>query len=208
MWQGRASMNTIRSVHSAASAVIYDASRVSLTGQTGGVTIRTRSSLATLPMPELNETVEKGELPDALERVDAQFRRALPPLFTSAFDDWARRGYALEPMPSLGRVPSGRLSLEEMRAGMTTSWAGDISQVHPDEAEQTVQAVVYDRIPVVLAIDSTHGQVNGSIVLDDGHLAHCFGTWLLADHPDMTGLRRVCELIDRWARLRLGLSPK
>lgn len=197
-------MNTIRSAHSEASAVVYDASRVSLTGDNDGIRIRTRSSLATLPMPDLNDVVERAELPNALRRVDAQVRQALPPLSTAAFDDWARRGYLLEAMPSLDRNPSARLTIDQIGAGMTSFWSGDISRVRSDEAGRNVRGVVYGRVPVVLGVDSPYGQVNGSIALDDGHLAHCFGTWLLADHPDMTGLRRVNELIDRWARLRLG----
>ena len=207
-WQGCASMNTIRSTHSEASAVVYDASRVSLTGGDDGIGIRTRSSLVTLPMSQLKEVVERDELPDALGRIDVQLRKALPPLFLAAFDDWARRDFALEPMPDLNRAPSARLTIDQIEAGMTSFWGGDISEVRSDDSGQNVRAVLYHRIPIVLSVDFSHGQVNGNIALDDGYLAHSFGTWLLADHPDSTGLCRVNELIDKWARLRLGLTSR
>lgn len=202
-WQGRASKNTIRPTRSEASAVIYDSVRVQLTAGSEGIRLITRTTFPRLRVIDRNELVAPARLPDKLSEVDADVRTALPAGFIAAFDEWGRQGYPLVAMSNLGRSAESSLEPAQIGREIVEFWKGDVSDVRVDEAQRSISAVLHGCVPLTFSLGLRHGELNGAIATEDGFITSCFGTWLLADHSDATGLNRLCELIDHWARLRL-----
>lgn len=207
-WNGRATMNAIRPSLPEASAVIYDSLRVRIRGEGESIAVSTSTAIPPLPMTARTERVKIPQLASILSQIEADVRTELPPRFLKAYDEWASRDYRLTPMRSTERTPGPPVTPSGIKEGVSRYWGADARQIHSSDAPQTVSTLLYNAISVTLSTDSPHGELNGGIRLGGGYLAACFGTWLISDYSDTIGLLHLCEMIDRWARLRLDLPER
>lgn len=208
VWGSRASESEMSVATSEASANLYAAAQIHVADTRGGVQVDVETAIPSLPVREREEWIPADRLLDTLREVDAEIRAQLPARFVHAFDDWATRGAPFSALPDLHRHPGPRLALSEVATGVERFWGSSVSKVELSHLGETrVTASIYDRLPVSFSFGTRHGELNAGVLIKGGLLTHCFGTWLIADHPDEAGLERLCRVIDEWATLRLGTTP-
>lgn len=207
VWGSRANQSEMNVATAEASANLYAAAQIRVMSTRDGVQLRIETAVPSLPLRRREECSPADRLLDTLREVDAEIRSELPARFVLAFDEWANAGSPFAAPPDLHRNPGPRLALAEVATGVERFWGSSVSRVEVSRiGAPTVTAWVYDLVPVSFSFGARHGELNGGMLIGADLLTHCFGTWLIADHPDAIGLERLCAMIDGWAVLRLGMD--
>lgn len=206
-WGARANSHEFIRSRGIASAVVYDACKVTLSGAQEGIRVWTQP-IPPADSPRMDVTVRRDDLGRVLEEIDAACRRTLPPEFVRRFDDWANSGGELsgEHSDSAARVPGPTITASDLDAAIHDFWRDSAVVVPADSLSGDLRRIVrlYGTIDVVLVRNEPHKQLTGGIVVGDGVESSDFGTWFMADHPDAEGLHTLMRRLDNWVRLRLG----
>jgi hypothetical protein len=79
-------------------------------------------------VPQLDEIVAIGDLPVIFDRVDAQVRAVLPPVFLIRFDQWEAGGGETTSRYSAPRAPGRTITASDLDATIEAFWGTDAAR--------------------------------------------------------------------------------